>query len=78
MKWYQFHLSTALLATLVAAVLLGINLTPKPPPTIDREDFEVVGNSYGWPSTWHNGKIVDKVLPPQWWNQQQNLGLALR
>ncbi len=62
MKWYQFHLSTVVIVTLTAGVLLGINLTPKPPPKIDRPEFEVVGHSYGWPSSWHDAKVV-RMIP---------------
>jgi len=65
MKWYQFHLSTFLILTLIAGVLLGLNLTPQPPPQLNsnRDSFYVTGHSYGWPSQWDEAR-VERRIPP--------------
>jgi hypothetical protein len=63
MKWYQFHLSTMIAVMLAASVLLGLNFTPQPPPKVDREGFDVIGHSYGWPSVYHDAKVVRTPQP---------------
>ena len=63
MKWYQFQLATVCLVTLVAGVLLGLNFTPRPPPKVEYAGWTTAGHSYGWPSTWHDARLVRAQQP---------------
>jgi len=46
-RWFQFHLSTILLSTLVLAVFMGLNLRP----TRFGDDDAYHARKYGWPLT---------------------------
>ena len=79
MKWYQFHLSTTVAVTLLAGALLGLNLTPQQPPDLpitQRNSFEVVGHSYGWPSAWDEARVERKFPPDMPESQRMTLLMA--
>ena len=76
-RWFQFHLSTALVLTVTAGALLGMNITPRgelnrflPALKIGTGDSTVPISAYyvrdywGWPWEWHRNdpKIATQQL----------------